>query len=353
METKTKLSQSLKDDLIQKLSNVLSSEFNGEKARLKIGYDRLNFACPYCGDSADNYRKKRGNVYWKSLMFHCYNCSKHTNVLQLLKDYESGITNHKDVGTVLDFIAENKVVVQSTDYLQLGVFETLQRLSIDRKDFLEQKELTEIGTTSVGFKFVKSRFLLQRIKHFAWSDKDNQLYVFNLTKDDRIIGYQIRNFTKGRTKYVSYTLEKMYDELKKDFDVKDGAEKINTLSLYYNIMKVDLSRTFTIFEGPTDALLFPHNSIALSGINKNSDMFDDITTARYFFDNDVIGRKTMEQKLKRKKSVFMWKKFLKENKIEKCKDFNDLIRHCYFHKNSAYKKLDKYFSTSPYDLINI
>ena len=46
-------------------------------------------------------------------------------------------------------------------------------------------------------------------------------------------------------------------------------------------MLVDLSRNFTIFEGPTDALLFPNNSIALSGINKNSDMFDDIITYVY------------------------------------------------------------------------
>ena len=59
-------------------------------------------------------------------MFHCYNCSKHTNVLQLLKDYENGLTNHEDVGTVLDYISENKVVIESTEYLQLGVFENLQ-----------------------------------------------------------------------------------------------------------------------------------------------------------------------------------------------------------------------------------
>ena len=119
-------------------------------------------------------------------------------------------------------------------------------------------------------------------------------------------------------------------------------------------MLVDLSRNFTIFEGPTDALLYPKNSIALSGINKNSEMFDEIATARYFFDNDAIGRKTMEQKLKRKKTVFMWKKFLKEHKITaQIKDFNDLIRHCYFDKNPAYKNLDKYFTTSPYDIINI
>jgi hypothetical protein len=348
------INQELKNKIIGRISNVLQSEFHGEKSRLKQGYDRLNFACPYCGDSVDNVRKKRGNVYWKSLMYHCYNCNKHTSVIYLLKDFEQGLSKHEDVSTVLDFISENKVVVNSQDYLQIGVFDILNKYAIPKEKLFKAKELKSLQSGTVGFKFIKSRFLLQRLNHFAWSDKDNQLYIFNLTKDDKIIGYQIRNFSPGRTKYVSYTLEKIYQEaFDKELKIP-GIEKINTLSLYYNIMSVDLSRDFTIFEGPTDALLYPSNSIALSGINKNSEMFDDITTARYFFDNDAIGRKTMEQKLKRKKKVFMWKKFLKENKIDKSiKDFNDLIRHCYFDKNPAYKNLDKYFTTSPYDIINI
>jgi hypothetical protein len=350
----TKLTQDLKNKIIDRVSSVLQSEFHGEKARLKQGYDRLNFACPYCGDSSEDLRKKRGNVYWKSLMYHCYNCDKHTSVIYFLKDFEQGLSKHEDVSTVLDFIAENKVEINSQDYLQIGVFEALNKHAISKDKLFKSKGLVPLQPGTVGFKFVKSRFLIQRLNHFAWSDKDNQLYIFNLTKDDRVIGYQVRNFTSGRTKYVSYTLEKMYKEiLDKDLKIP-GIEKINTLSLYFNILTVDLSKTFTIFEGPTDALLYPKNSIALSGINKNSDMFDDITTARYFFDNDSIGRKTMEQKLKRKKTVFMWKKFIKENKIEsQIKDFNDLIRFCYYQKNPAYKKLDKYFTISPYDIINI
>ena len=282
------------------------------------------------------------------------NCDKHTSVIYFLKDFEQGLSKHEDVSTVLDFIAENKVEINSQDYLQIGVFDLLNKYAIDKDKLFKAKDLKPLQTGSVGFKFVKSRFLIQRLNHFAWSDKDNQLYIFNLTKDDKVIGYQIRNFTPGRTKYVSYTMEKMHKEVF-DKDLKiPGIEKINTLSLYFNIMLVDLSRNFTIFEGPTDALLYPKNSIALSGINKNSEMFDEIATARYFFDNDAIGRKTMEQKLKRKKTVFMWKKFLKEHKITaQIKDFNDLIRHCYFDKNPAYKNLDKYFTTSPYDIINI
>ena len=349
-----KISAELKERIVRKLQNVLHNEFHGEKTRIKQGYDRLNCACPYCGDSADNHYKKRGNIYWKTLMYHCYNCGKHTNVVSLLKDFKNGLNNHKDVGTALDFINQNKVEVKSTEYLEIGVFKALSDFGINRKDFIEILELSELKPNTVAHKFVKSRFLLKRIEHFVYSEKTNQLFILNLTKDNKVIGYQIRNFEKGKAKYVSYTMEKMYSELNKEFPNVQNPAKINTLSLYFNIMRVDLSRNFTIFEGPTDALLYPTNSLALSGISKNSDMFDQVPTARFMFDNDVIGRRTMESKLKNKRSVFMWKKFIKDHNLDKkIKDFNDLIRECYFTKNSAYKNIDKYFTTSPYDILNI
>lgn len=356
VEDKKKISVELKEKLLTKIQNVLHSEFHGEKARIKQGYDRCNIACPYCGDSADNVYKKRGNIYWKTLMYHCYNCSKHTNVVSFLKDFKSGLNNANEVGTVLDFISQNKVEVKSAEYLEIGVFKTLNDLSISTKEFAKTLSLSKLKPNTVPYKFVKARFLLQRSNHFLYSEKTNQLYILNLTKNDKVIGYQIRNFEKDRAKYVSYTLEKMYSELGKEIPskYKDGMEKANSLSIYFNVMIVDLSRTFTIFEGPTDALLYPSNSLALSGINKNSDMFDEIPNARYMFDNDAIGRRTMEAKLKKKKQVFMWKKFIKDYKLNRrIKDFNDLIRECYFNKNTAYKNMDKYFTTSPYDILNI
>ena len=354
VEEKKNISSELKEKILTKLQHILHNEFHGEKARIKQGYDRINCACPYCGDSADNVYKKRGNVYWKTLMYHCYNCGKHTNVISLLKDFKSGLNNANEVGTVLDFISQNRVEIKTTEYLEIGVFKSLSDLSIDKKEFAKILQLSELKPNTVAHKFVRSRFLLQRAKHFLYSEKTNQLYILNLTKDDKIIGYQIRNFEKDRAKYVSYTIEKMYSELGKEFPKLANPEKINTLSIYFNVMLVDLSKTFTIFEGPTDALLYPKNSLALSGINKNSEMFDEIPNARYMFDNDPIGRRTMESKLKKKKQVFMWKKFIKDHKLNKrIKDFNDLVRECYFNKNTAYKNMDKYFTTSPYDILNI
>ena len=354
MEDKNNISASLKERLLSKLQYVLSNEFNGEKSRIKQGYDRINFACPYCGDSSENHYKKRGNIYWKSLMFHCYNCSKHTSIINLLKDFNNSLNTVEDVTNVLDYIAENRIDTKPIEYLQIGVFKGLSDLAIDRSELIKLLNLEEIKLGTVAYTFVKNKFLLNRHKHFAWSNKKKQLYVFNLTRDNKVIGYQVRNFDTNRAKYVSFTIEKIYNEIKRELPKFDGMEKINTLSLYYNIMIVDLTKTFTIFEGPSDALLYPRQSIALSGVSKNSEMFDEIPGARYLFDNDAIGRRTMEGKLKRKKNVFMWRKFIKEHKLDRgIKDFNDLIKYCYFDKNSAYKNIDKYFTTSPYDILNI
>ena len=35
--------------------------------------DKLNFACPYCGDSAHDSKKKRGNLYPERGFYKCYN----------------------------------------------------------------------------------------------------------------------------------------------------------------------------------------------------------------------------------------------------------------------------------------
>ena len=174
MEDKNNISASLKERLLSKLQYVLNNEFNGEKARIKQGYDRINFACPYCGDSSENQYKKRGNLYWKSLMFHCYNCSHHTSVVNLLKDHNNSLNSVEDVTSVLDYIAENRIDTKPIEYLQIGVFKGLSDLAIDRSELIKLLNLEEIKKGTVAYTFVKNQFLLNRHKHFAWSDKKNQ-----------------------------------------------------------------------------------------------------------------------------------------------------------------------------------
>jgi hypothetical protein len=198
-----------------------------------------------------------------------------------------------------------------------------------------------------------------KLEHFMYSIKYDQLYIFNLTADKQsTIGWQIRNFKPGRTKYVSYNIEKI-NQMVLDKNLEADEEeivKMNTLSLYFGIFYTDFSRTTTIFEGPIDSFLIT-NSIAITGSDKPTDMFDDISTVRYLFDNDNAGRRTMEQKLRKKKRVFMWNKLVKDFKIQprianmkSVKDLNELIEYCWITKNEAVKHLDKYYTDNPLDI---
>ena len=44
---------------------IIETQFSGnyEKSRVIARDERLNFACPYCGDSVKDNHKKRGNIY--------------------------------------------------------------------------------------------------------------------------------------------------------------------------------------------------------------------------------------------------------------------------------------------------
>jgi hypothetical protein len=127
------LKESSKNHIVSLLDSILREQFSGEKAHAKPYLDRINFACPYCGDSHGGTYKKRGNIYWKNLKFHCYNggCPKpHTTVVDFLKDHGKSFNQKDELIHVLDFIQANTIVVPTKDYLQVGIFNELRKGAI-------------------------------------------------------------------------------------------------------------------------------------------------------------------------------------------------------------------------------
>jgi hypothetical protein len=341
----------------QKVESIIKSEFTGYKSEVRFFRDRLNFACPYCGDSS-NESKKRANIYWKNLMYHCYNdgCKKHTNLVTFLKDFNSPIKNTDELSFFLDYIRENKVVTVSKDYLELNTFQSLVEFAIPYDVVKSKLRLIHPSEDLTIEKYLKARFMHFRLDNFLYDPRKNQLYLLNLTPDKRkVLGWQIRNFEENRAKYVSFNIEKInYLLLGKGIE-KEEEEiiKINTMSLYFGILSTDFTKKVTIFEGVIDSLLQP-NSIAITGADKPTEMFDDIPTIRYLFDNDIAGKRIMESKLKKRKNVFMWNKIVRDFKIrEKVKDLNDLFIYCWKTKNEAIKNLDKYFTNDPLDIRSV
>lgn len=349
------LTLDIKQKVLQKTQEILNANFTGYKAEIVQKHGRLNFCCPYCGDSSDG-KKKRGNLYWNSLMFHCYNggCSKkHSNIVGMLKDFGKKFDNVNQLSTVLDYIKNNHTDLDDSSFLEFGVFEYLINLSIDREKLKSILGLVEIENDKKSYSYLKARLLHKRLDKFLYSPKEDAIYVLNTYKDS-IVGYQVKPFDKTKQKYISYTIEKIYKDVLKDDSALDGIEdleRINTLSIYFDIFHVDFTKPFYIFEGPLDCFLYPGNSIAVSGSDKNTDMFDDNPNVNYFFDNDKAGKNIMTTKIKKGNKVFLWQKLFLDYRIEdNIKDFNDLMIYCFRTKNQCYKNLDKYFSKNKLDI---
>jgi hypothetical protein len=347
----------MKARIIDKVIRVLHhSHSHPEKKQILEGRDRLNFACPYCGDSTTSPRKKRGNLYWNDLYVHCYNCSAHSSLDVFLADFNENFEGEDRV-EVLNYIKENKKAVSYGESLDFYLFEKIKELALTFDEVSLGFNIYPINqSTYRAYPYLKSRLLHHKLNQFGYDPRRKELYVFNLTADGKILGFQTRDLDGNNgPKYKTWNIQRIYDRLKKPLDLpEEDLDNLNKISMLFGILTADLSRDFTLFEGPIDAM-FMTNSIGLTGVKKQIADFNEIPTARYFFDNDYEGKTRMMEKLKSGQTVFLWDKFLKDYSIpaKKVKDLNDLVKYEYEHRTGCLRSIDKYFTNNHLDLIFI
>jgi hypothetical protein len=327
-------------------------------------HERLTFACPYCGDSSgtdfNSRRKKRGNLYWENLFYHCFNCFRHVSLTQFFKDFNEKIDTD-DLFTIIDYIKENKSDFKKRETLDYDLFVDLKTLGVDKEKVFTSLNIRHITpNTFQAYPYLKSRNLHYKLDYFGWNSYSKRLFIFNYNHDgSKILGYQVKPIGKYGSKYQTYNIQKLRESLGLEFKYHDKVkiEKIKKLSTLFGILRTDLTRDFNVFEGPLDSL-FMENSIALAGIDKETFNFGELPTCRYFFDNDKVGKEFALQKIRKNKKVFLWTKFIRDNKFEKykIKDLNDLI-NLVFNKlkdKESFKKIKRlsdYFSDNPLDAI--
>jgi hypothetical protein len=341
------------------LKLVLSSEFASPIKREPTPHqDRIQFACPYCGDSHRDERKKRGNIFSATMQFHCFNgdCNAHMSVYDFFKEKNLLTEFNIDEQLHMKETGSNRLIdlkkIKATLGLETFFSDEVSDLSVDREYFMTKMKLQEIRGSRIE-KYLRQRFQNDFHK-FGWDPIKGLLYVFNLTNSlDRIVGIQIKTFNK-RNPYLTWKISRIHQELGiyKD-ENKELLDKMDFLSNIFGIFQVDLNKPLTVFEGPLDSFLFP-NSVALCSA-KNSLPFE-IEGARYFYDNDDTGREWSIRRIKEGKSVFLWTKYMKDSELyhleNKIKDLNDLL---IFIKrtNKPGKKFIDYFSSDKYDAIYI
>lgn len=355
MTSTSKISEELKLKIKVLVKKVLQKEHaNLNKTMIKEMPGRITLACPYCGDSHSDDKKKRGNIYWDTLQYHCFNCGQHSDVYSFLKDHEIRFDNTEDSIQVIEWIKENKSETNHVEVLQYGMFEKMFQLAPTVDELCSTLKMVKIDVGDAPWLYLRKRLLSNKLENFLFSPRDKRIYVLNLAPGNKVIGMQSRALVKtSNSKYLTYDLDKILEWMERPIEVtpeeKIAISKISTL---FGITQTDFTRPVTIFEGPLDRM-FMSNSIALSSVGRDTTELDEVPTIRYMFDNDKAGKTKMLEKLKAGKSIFLWTKFLKETKMntynEEIKDLNDLVIAAYRNKSDCLSKINNYFSNSMLD----
>ncbi len=366
-ELKSKI-RSLVKEVVVKVHHETS------KQMLKEMPGRLTMACPFCGDSTTDHKKKRGNLYWDTLQYHCFNCGTHSNAYQLLKEHNVKFKSTDDSIIIIDYIQEHKSESNHIEVLEHDVFKMAYDLAPTRKELSNWFGFKEIEPGDPAFFYLRGRLLSSKLNRFMYSPKDKRIVVLNLAPNDKVIGFQTRALVKkSNSRYLTYDLPKIYQETDRELSLsEEELASISKISTLFNVMLVDFERDVTMFEGPIDAM-FMENSIGLATAGRSTEEFDEIPTIQYMFDNDKTGKSKMVEKLKRGRKIFIWNKFLTETGMEKdwenyiknidknerdkypkqIGDLNDLVIAAWLTKNKCLGKLKNYFTDSKLDVYHL
>ena len=342
-----------KDKLVSLLKSILEKEFVGNynKQQIRVFSDRVNFCCPYCGDSAKSNSKKRGNFILTGKhkgFFKCFNCGEFKRIDIFLSDYSISL----DLD-IINYISNNLGDFSSGGEMKYDMsilldIETIEKYAIEREDLKKCFGLIEVKNTDV------KGWLLNRLQYqdekFLCSPSKNYLLILNLTPTGKVLGAQRRLFS-GENRFLTYKLSKLYEEMKRSLEVSpEQLDYLDTLSMMFNICLVNFKRPVTLFEGPMDSFLYK-NSIANTGANKALSV--DIPV-QYWYDADSTGQEKSIQKLNDGEKVFLWVKLINDLGLPYRKkwDLNDCILYCNNNKIKT-PNFEQYFSNNPLDIIDI
>ena len=365
------------------VKDLLKNRFPRQAAKQQINDEdptKLNFACPYCGDSEKDLTKKRGNLYLNTNSYKCFNdgcltwVPLHKFVSKYSLEYSLYIPNidmnakipsinlGNNRGSIIEAIINPKVRNSLLDFSYVS----------DRFSLIPCKNADP--SSKVG-QYVKNRDLVGLPafdKSCFYDSRENKIYIFNLDlMSGKVLGLAIRKIDEDS--YGPKYNIKNYTDLKKNNIVsnieEDILNKINAINNYFNILNINFNSPVIVTEGQIDSM-FLDNSIATTGVSKSKTLLESILSkknARILFDNDKAGKEESLKFIKQGYRVFMWSKTIDDLKIKhpklikdinQIKDVNDLYSFIKKIKPSISflefnDSISCNFTESMYDLLHI
>lgn len=360
------------------IQQILDSNFKViEKRRLNEYHDRLQFACPYCLDSATNRTAKRGNIWFNKLIYVCFNCGKKTNLDRLTKDFNIRIDPDKKLEMINHLSqsvsyrdAEDDLI--DTEFDKLLDLEDISRVFNNGDNVIT--DFKPLVKNSTVYQYLVNRGIGEKLheniyegKYWLNSDRYEPIIILLNKRNSKVLGAQIRNLKDGKRRlFKIYNFETLYKWVKEVDEITEidinSLVIYNKLSYYFNILNVNFGEKVTIFEGYLDSLFYP-NSIGVVGVNTDMKFLESNNLElQYFYDNDKAGFDKSELKIKEGFPIFLWKKLFQDivdqkksndpyqllYRISKVKDLNKLAELVPNPYNKL--RLENYFSKDILDI---
>lgn len=352
-----------KERIKHEVENILSEEFSDRrKMRVMEHSDRLNFSCPYCGDSAEDPMKKRGNLFLDTGYYHCFNdgCGKHVHVLKFLRQHGKSTNDTSFTFRVMNSVDKGSGGKRFSGNVQryVGAFAALDSMAVPVDDFMKSKGLIRIGDSPKLRSRLDSECLYADETRQAFSPRNGSIFYLNVNSEGNVVGYQEKPFaSKGRARFFSAGLKRLLQEMSMPVDVDEGQDldRLDQLSNVFNILVTDFSSPFYIFEGPSDALLLS-NTVGKQGIMKGVDLGKE--RSMYVFDYEKEALKIMRDMAKKGYSVFEWTAFLRDHSLKKNRkwDLRDLFKEARSRNDKemvSESNLRSYFTQKSLDIVHV
>lgn len=366
------------------IRDVLKKRFSDNKIKQQLDEsdsDKLNFACPYCGDSEKDSSKKRGNFYLHSGTYKCFN----DGCLVYVKDKDFISKFARKYLLDIPSLKGAKVTYKKVNTVRRGqMMEFLMKSHIN-SNLLNIKDLSfRFGLTkcvdakldSEVYKYAASRYLMDLpvFRDTCYFDNSgSKIHIFNMDiSSGKILGMSTRKISDDAPG-PRYDI-KNYTDFTKKAKIANGLSDDDILMLdninnYFNILNVRFSKPIPVTEGQFDSM-FLDNAIATTGVTKSKSLLGTLLStknARIFFDNDRAGKQESMKLIQEGYKVFLWSKFIHDlraqypqyrREVNNITDINKLYQFYMSIGNTIGPDqfndlLNEYYSESQFDALSI
>lgn len=296
---------------------MVSNRLERFKIRHKTPY-RINFRCPFCGDSQTSKSKARGWLLEskeQSFTYYCHNCGESHSLINFLKMLDMEV--YKDYLTE-KFLEKNK---KKEEMPVDDNFKTIKPV-FDSHPLKKIKKISQLKHDHPVKKYIQDRrippnqhyrlFYAPKFKTWINTILPNKFQGFKkdeprlilpfLDKDGKIFGVSARGFDPNGLRYITIMF---YEDKAKIFGLDE----------------VDFNKTYLIVEGGIDSL-FLSNSLAMAGADGNMSGLENVENSITVFDNEPRNaevHKRMEKTIKDGNRICIWPSWIEQ------KDVNDMV----------------------------